>query len=267
MKVQYTVADPAKNITLLVTSPAEPSLRHQLGARLLPLEKDARQAAFLERGAEGYRLETACGEFDGGAVMAAASLLAFDEKAGFGETLTVRLQVAGVPGSVTCEVTPVRTCDLVTLAMPLPLAITDTSFPLTDGSITYPVVSFPGISHVIVPAGTVDRASAQEVLGHWSALLPSPAAAMLFWNGVDRSFDTLLYRKAAESAEWLNASADGAAAIAAWLTTRQREGLSLSLKQPGGVTAAVSRWQDGLVSLTVSGTVSLVKDASVDLVF
>ena len=45
MKVQYTVADPTKNITLLVTSPTEPSVRAQLGVRLIPLEKDARQAA------------------------------------------------------------------------------------------------------------------------------------------------------------------------------------------------------------------------------
>lgn len=267
MKVQYTVADPTGNITLLVTSPAEAAIRAQLGARLLPLEKDARQAAFLVREDEGYRLETAGGELDGCALMAAAALLAFDEKASFGETLTVRLGASGVPGSVTCEVTPVRTCDLVTVSMPLPEQIGPAVFPLTDGSVTYPVVSFPGVSHIIVPAGTVDRTAAREVLGHCSALLPSPAVGMLFWDERANAFEPLLYRKAFGTAEWLPASADGAAAIAAWLTKKRQAGQSLSLKQPGGVTAAVSRWQDGLVSLTVSGTVTLEKDGSADLVF
>ncbi len=267
MNVQYVVADPTKNTTLLVTSATEPSLRTQLGVRLLPFEKDARQAAFLEWTDISARLETACGEFDGCAVMAAASLLASRKKASSGDRLVLSLEVSGSPDPVSCEVTPVHTCDLVTLSMPLPLRITDTVFPLTDGSITYPVVSFPGISHIIVPAGTVDRTSAREVLGHWSALLPSPAVGMLFWNGVSRTFEPLVYRKASGISEWLAASADGTAAITAWLTNRQQADQSLSLKQPGGVIAAVSRWQDGIVSLTVSGTVKLEKGGSVDLVF
>jgi|GEM_PF-6815889 len=266
MNIQYTVANPTRNITLLVTSPVEPALRVQTGVRLLPLEKDAHQVAFLDWADSGPRLETLGGEFDANAAMAMASLLAFEEHLTLGESWDLRLSVSGVPDGLVCTVVPVRTCDLVSLTMPLP-EIADKSFPLTDGSVTFPVVSFPGVSHILVPAGTVDRTAVREILGYWSTLLPTPAVGLLLWNEDAPFFDTLLYRKATGTVDWLSSSADGAAAIAAYLTERRGADQSLSLKQPGGTIAAVTRWEAGLVSLTVSGTVELKRDETVDLVF
>lgn len=266
MNVQYTVANPTKNITLLVTSPVEPALRAQVGARLLPLEKDARQAAFLDWTDSGPRLETAAGEFDANAAMALASLLAFEEHLTVGESWDLRLSVSGVPEGLPCMVVPVRTCDLVSLTMPLP-EIRRMAFPLAGGSAAFPVVSFPGVSHILVPAGAVDRTAARELLNHWSALLSAPAVGLLLWNEGASFFDTLLCRKVPGTIDWLPSSADGAAAVAAWLTEQRGAGQSLSLKQPGGTIAAATRWENGLASLTVSGTVELIKDENADIVF
>jgi len=55
--------------------------------------------------------------------------------------------------------------------------------------------------------------------------------------------------------------------VAAWMTEKRRSALSLSVKMPGGTVAAVTRWEDRLLSLSVSGTVRLRRDDAVDLVF
>lgn len=268
MELHYTVADPTKNITLLITTPVEPALRAQVGARLLRQEKDACQVAFVERTDSMPRLAAAGGEFDACAVMAIAALTAFESRLAMGESWDLRLAVSGVKEPVDCTVTPVWSCDMVTVSMPLPEKIADVTFPLTGDSVTFPVVSFPGVSHIIVPVGAVDRTAAREVLRYWSDLLPTPAVGMLFWNEGASSFDPLLYVKATAATRWAPSSADGAAAIAAWLTVQRRADQSLSLKQPGGTIAAVTRWEsDGLAALTVSGTVTLKKDKSADIVF
>lgn len=267
MKLSYTVADATGSITLLVTTPVEPALRTQVGARLLSLEKKACQVAFLDQTDGTSRLAAAGGQFDANAAMILAALLAFEEHLAVGESQDLQLSVSGADGPVTCTVTPVWRCDMVTLTMPLPEKITDVAFPLSGGSVKLPVVSFPGADHIIVPAGMVDRTAAPELLTHWSALLPAPAAGMLFWDEEAASFDPLLYVKAAAVARWVPSSADGAAAIAAWLTMQRRADQALSLKQPGGTIAAVTRWRDGLTSLTVSGTVDLKEDKSADIIF
>jgi len=267
MKIHYTVADPSKNITLLVTSPTDRALRPQLGARLIPLVKDARQAAFLDRTDTGMRLETAGGELDACAIMAAAALTAQRAGATLGDVMTLPMEVPGLPEPVVCDVTAVHGVDLVTVTMPLPTRIETADLPVPGGSARYPVVSFPGVSHVIVPAGTVDRAAAREILAHWVSVLNVPAAGMLLWNEGTRALEPLVCRRAFGAAEWLPASADAAAAVAAWMTEKRRSALSLSVKMPGGTVAAVTRWEDRLLSLSVSGTVRLRRDDAVDLVF
>ena len=48
MVLRYTVIDPTKNITLLVTTPVQRALQAQTAAWLLRREKDAEQVGFLE---------------------------------------------------------------------------------------------------------------------------------------------------------------------------------------------------------------------------
>ena len=267
MELQYTVINPTKNITLLVTTPVEPALRPQLSARLMQQEKDACRVAFLERMEGTPRLAMAGGEFDAGAAMGLASLMAFENGLNIGDSWDLPVEVSGADAPVACTVTPVWSCDMVTVSMPLPERVTDVTFPLTGGSVTFPVVTFPGISHIIVPAGTVDRTAVREVLPYWANLLPTPAVGLLIWNEGASFFDPLLYVKATDTTAWTQSSADGSAAIAAWLTEQRQVDQCLSLKQPGGTIAAATRWQDGLTSLTVSGTVVLQKDKSANIVF
>ena len=53
MELRYTVIDPTKNITLLVTTPVPRDVQPRVAAELLRREKDAEQVGFVEGLAAG----------------------------------------------------------------------------------------------------------------------------------------------------------------------------------------------------------------------
>ena len=70
MELRYTVIDPTKNITLLVTTPVPRDVQPRVAAELLRREKDAEQVGFAEGLAAGDpRLQKMGGEFCGNATM------------------------------------------------------------------------------------------------------------------------------------------------------------------------------------------------------
>lgn len=70
MEIQYLLADPTKNITVLVTTPVSRALQPELASLLLDLEPEAEQVGFVETAADGQmRLQMMGGEFCGNATM------------------------------------------------------------------------------------------------------------------------------------------------------------------------------------------------------
>ena len=53
MEIQYLLADPTKNITVLVTTPVSRALQPELASLLLNLEPEAEQVGFVETAADG----------------------------------------------------------------------------------------------------------------------------------------------------------------------------------------------------------------------
>ena len=53
MEIQYLLADPTKNITVLVTTPVSRALQPELASLLLDLEPEAEQVGFVETAADG----------------------------------------------------------------------------------------------------------------------------------------------------------------------------------------------------------------------
>ena len=74
MELRYTVIDPTKNITLLVTTPVPRDVQPRVAAELLRRGKDAEQVGFVEGLAAGDpRLQMMGGEFCGNATMSMAA--------------------------------------------------------------------------------------------------------------------------------------------------------------------------------------------------
>ena len=99
MELRYTVIDPTKNITLLVTTPVPRDVQPRVAAELLQRERDAEQVGFAEGLAAGEpRLQMMGGEFCGNATMSMATWL--HREMPVGESCALTLPVSGAPEPV-----------------------------------------------------------------------------------------------------------------------------------------------------------------------
>ena len=271
MKLEYTVIDPTKNITLLVTTPVQRALQPQVAGYLLRREQSAEQVAFLEPSntpACLARLQMMGGEFCGNAAMSLGAWLCREQGVPMGESRELLLEVSGAPSPVTCTVTPLRKCYLGTVSMPLPERIEAATLPLPGGTAALPAVFFPGICHILVPADAVEKAEAEDYLRRWAARLPSGAVGLLLWTEAKSSMEPLVYVKETDTAVWEQGCGSGSAAIGAWLSAQRGKNQCLSVRQPGGAIAVATRFAGGqLASLTISGTVRLGRAKHMDVVF
>ena len=91
MTLQYTVIDPTKNITLLVTTPVPRAHYARIASHLLAREKDAEQVGFLEPSdGQDAGLRMMGGEFCGNATMSLGAWLCRGETEGVARHFTLR---------------------------------------------------------------------------------------------------------------------------------------------------------------------------------
>ena len=267
MELRYTVIDPTKNITLLVTSPVPRDVQPRVAAELLRREEDAEQVGFAEGPAAGTpRLQMMGGEFCGNATMSMAAWLSRDLPVGADRALT--LPVSGAPEPVACHITRLEDCFIGTVSMPLPERIEQLSLPVGGVKETFPVVFLPGICHVIASAELFDRAQAEETLRTWSGVLPGEAMGLLLLDESQTAFTPLVYVKPTDSCVWERGCGSGSAAIGAWLTQVRGGGQCVSLRQPGGVIQVVTQTEGmALAALTITGVVHIgqSREARVEL--
>ncbi len=260
MELRYTVIDPTKNITLLVTTPVPRDVQPRVAAELLRRERDAEQVGFAEGLAAGNpRLQMMGGEFCGNATMSMAAWLHRDLP--IGESRALTLPVSGVSEPVSCRVIHLDGCFIGTVSMPLPERMETLSLPVCGVRQSLPVVFLPGICHVIVPADMIGRDRAEDTLRAWGDLLPGEAMGLLLLDESQTAFTPLVYVKPTDSCVWERGCGSGSAAIGAWLTSVRGMDQCMSLRQPGGVIQVVTRTEDGahLTALTITGTVCLGK--------
>ena len=269
MVLRYTVIDPTKNITLLVTTPVQRNLQAQTAAWLLRREHDAEQVGFLELAADGTpRLQMMGGEFCGNATMGLGAWLCRREKLPHGVTHDFALDISGADAPVPCSVTPVNYGYLATVEMPLPEKMEVRSFPAADGELSLTVVFLPGICHIIAPKDAVDRLQAEELLRRWSASLPGEAVGLILLDEEHTVIDPLVYVKPTDTAVWERGCGSGSAAAACYLTAKRGESQCLSIRQRGGTIAAVTTWDGARVTqLHITGSVALLGEKQADVIF
>ena len=201
MHLEYTIIDPTKNITLLVTTPVPRASQVRAAEYLLHRENKAEQVAFLEFSPSGgKRLQMMGGEFCGNATMAYGAWLCRQDHLGHGETADLLLEVSGTREAVSCSVTAVRDSYLGTVTMPLPEKAEAMDF---DGR-SLGVVHLPGICHIIAPAGDIPETEAESLLRRWSARLPGEAAGLLLLDEASMSVCFLLSSGQQCDLDWAN---------------------------------------------------------------
>ena len=250
--VNYVLADPTANRTILVRTPVPSPERRAVADALMAAEPTAEQVGFVQATA----LTMTGGEFCGNASMAAAALHCREQGLPAGQTAAVTLTVSGVPHPVGVTVTAAADGWYTgRVAMPAPVTADCRTLPCFAADTALPVIAFPGITHVIAES-PLERAEAETIIKPLCRHLGADALGLLLFDRAAGRLTPLVYVPAADTLCWENSCASGTAAVGAWLFQEQGKPQRLALTQPGGTLTAEADRQ----GLWLSGTVTFIRD-------
>lgn len=251
MELKYYKADPAGNITLLVTSPVPRDKQPYASKLLFAKEPDAEQIGFIEKpqGSDAVlRLQMMGGEFCGNASISAAALYSMQNKV----MGPVNIEVSGMDEPVKVELTDRCGSEFRgSVSMPLPESVQS----FCAGGKPLPLVRFPGISHIIC-RGEITKADAERNIRAWCRELEAEALGVLFIDG--DAMTPYIYVDGTGTAVWEHSCASGTCALASYLALNDALGGVYTFRQPSGTLSADAVICGGeLKSLTLHGSVKL----------
>lgn len=249
MRLEYIVANPTGNITLLITTPVVEGDRARVAGRLMEREPAAEQAGFLRVTEGGAGLDMAGGEFCGNATMCAAAEFLRERGVGAGARERVTVQVSGVAEAVTAEAEVLEDGSFwCTVEMPAPAPPQIRRFTIDGREYELPLVRLPGIAHVVVPGG-MPRGTAERAVRKWCGETGAAALGLMLLDEAAGRLEPLVYVPGAETTVWESSCASGTTAAGAWLSRRDGRPRSLRLSEPGGVLSVHADFAGGVFRL------------------
>ncbi len=229
-KLKYILMDPTGNRTILVDTPVPEDEHPAVAAKLMEKESAAEQVGFLSfSGNREYSLRMAGGEFCGNAAMSAAVYRGMLTGQKTGEIV---VKVSGAPEPVRVKISARDDGSWQGIVeMPRPRSIEIIRFP--EGP-ALPVVSFSGISHVILEQKLPER-EAERFAKSWCGYLKADALGLMFLDKEQGRLSPLVYVPAADTLFWESSCGSGTSAVGAWLAKGSGKPVKIPLQQPGGI--------------------------------
>lgn len=251
--MDYCLADPTGNITLLV--PAAPS--QELAERLMRLEPSAEQIGFTGAGGDGYdiSLSMAGGEFCGNATLSAAALYMSSHPELAGQECLLHVKASGALSPVPVTMRRTESEWRGSVEMPLPEWSGERDYVLGGQTLRLYTVVFSGITHVISEA-VLDSSLAEAAAKSWCAALGAEALGIMQVNLSEMSLKPLVYVRSPETLFWESSCASGTAAAGVWLRDRFGRPGSWSFSEPAGSLEITA---DSGGRLLLTGSVKLQK--------
>jgi len=251
--LEYWYADPTGNITLLIEGSFSPKAFPGIARLLLAAEPRAEQAGFLAPlSGSTVSLRMAGDEFCGNAALSSAAVALQCSGAPSG---CFSVDVFGLASPLQAEIRQAGDgCYSGRIEMPAPLDISSRVFSLSGQEFLFPVVRFPGISHIL-STQPLEKSFAEDAIRSWCRELEAPALGIMQLDLQANRLLPLVYVPALDTLYWESSCASGTCAAACWLSAANgTEGL-FRFSQPGGTLGA----QTDHGGLYLSGTVSLEK--------
>ena len=243
--IEYVLADPTGNLTILAETPVPPAQQPDIASRLMTLEPSAEQVGFVSDGGDcDIVLRMAGGEFCGNAAMSAAALYLLRRGSEAVEQETVRLQVSGAAEPVEVRLSRKANDSFrAAVRMPQAQAVEEEKLRFADLCGRLPLVRMEGISHILVEPGSVffplleDRAAAEGAVCAWCKELSADGLGLMFLaeDADGCRMTPLVYVPGSGTVFWENACASGSSAVGMALAARTGKAVELSLRQPGGL--------------------------------
>ncbi|MBE7016629.1 MAG: hypothetical protein E7420_00525 [Ruminococcaceae bacterium] len=248
MFIQYVLADPTGNLTALVETSVEAARRQHIAAALMESKREIEQLGFISPPLRGgdIALTMAGGEFCGNACLSAG---AYHLRKNGRSCGIVAVEISGADGLIRVELEKLGENEYAgRVEMPLPLSCKRVD--CAAGALS--LMHFPGICHAIAPAD-MSRSEAEELIVPLCKNVDCEALGLMLLSEEDWSLSPLVYVPGAASLFWERSCASGTAAVGAYLAMRDKENVSVSLRQPGGTLTILSEYSGGEVSRLLMG--------------
>lgn len=267
MELSYTIWDPTKNITLLVSTPVPRSEQSDAATKLMAERPYVEQVGFLEPATipgAAIRLQMMGGEFCGNSTISTAAFLAEQDKEKKGtEPLDAvhTLEVSGSSELIRCRLSRHDERGWTgTVNMPLPDRFGTAELP---GVGAVPAVVFKGITHCIVEAKTMTPPEAEAAIRPLCSVLKADACGIMLYDEAAGSFAPLVYVLATDTTVWESGCGSGSAALGAWLAFKAKKDHTSELRQPGGAMSVSAKWDGRITGLTITGHVALLERGTI----
>jgi diaminopimelate epimerase len=262
MTIDYLVADPSGNTTILVLTPVPKEEHSALAAKLLALPGiEAEQVGYVTREAgKPLRVDMMGGEFCGNASRSAAAwALACD---------------GGTQGvyDVSCSgcdtVLPAKVAQKgdglyeAFIEMPYPEDVSGVLVDAGDVPARFFRVDLPGITHFVhfVPdLEGIDKEKYWHILADYVDGEDFPAYGLILCDTKEQTMIPAVYVRDTDTLYWENSCGSGSAAVAAALACTTHKNVACYMKQPGGTLAIAAKVgeQGELQQIFIGGPVKL----------
>ncbi|HBP38219.1 MAG TPA: hypothetical protein DD640_05675 [Clostridiales bacterium] len=262
MKLKIVRADPAGNITLLVTGKVPPEQYGSTAKKLLELTSlGGEQVGFITTPVRGgaIRLQMMGGEFCGNALRSAGYYCAAVQ--GICGQADIPVEISGCDRSLMVSVDTRK--NEARAEMPLPLGIGRVSV----NGLELDTVVFNGIVHAIMPGTEPDAELARTIAASLLQKYPVAAAGALFIDLPNLMMQPAVYVRDTDTLVFENSCASGSSAVAALLSRDRPNGqYDYEICQLGGLIRATAVTADGrLQSLYAGGRIELSAEIEIEI--
>ena len=229
MLVDYIVANPTGNITVLVTTPVDTGSRFEVVQEMFNKVPTCEQVGFITViNNSTIKLEMMGGEFCGNATISTAAYLASVTDLQPNQQAVINVESSGIDHQVPVIIKCLSDNSYVgTLEMPTP------TITYYDGC---PLVKLDGISHLLVPAGNLSVEELETSIKRIAAELGTLALGIVQYeednNGA--TIVPLVYVPASDTLVWENGCASASIAVGYYRYMQNNANSNTDVLQPGG---------------------------------
>lgn len=270
MTIDYLVADPSGNTTILVLTPVAKAQHSSLAAQLLALPGiEAEQVGYVSREAgKPLRVYMMGGEFCGNASRSAAAwALACDG----GEQGVYDVSCSGCDAVLPAKVARKGEGTYEAfIEMPYPEDVSGILIAVDDFPARFFRVDLPGITHFVhfVPSlEGLDKEKYWAILQDYVDGEDLPAYGLVLCDTKKGEMIPAVYVRDTDTLYWENSCGSGSAAVAAALACTTHKNVACYMKQPGGTLAIAAKVSEkgDLQQIFIGGPVRLGKVRSVNI--
>lgn len=238
MIIDYVVADPVGNITVLVNTKPTAENRQDIIRKAFELEPTCEQVGFISRESDHcVRLEMMGYEFCGNATLSTACYQAFLNRLELGAEDNFKIISSGIDTPIDVKV---RRLDKEIHAdgnvYPAFSASLRVARPVIDTADKYPVVHLNGISHMLIPENEISHEEAEAIIKDTAKRYGVPAFGIILYKKLSDSeveISPLVYVPESNTLVWEHGCASGSTATGYYL--HELTGTdSVTINQSGG---------------------------------